>query len=159
MSFSIVSSVIEYQLEQVDGRYNVRELHTDSYGIQYVFDYMADASINSQTHLSNNAAQLLTSLPLQEIAANIGAVESIGSLAIPTFNYSAVAQNITALRAAYLISTQVQAIMIGDYLSSLTNIQLETAFNLTAGQITTLRANYLTPAATAAASIRSAVGT
>lgn len=159
MSFSIISSIIEYQLLQADGRYNVRELHTDSYGIQYVFDYMADASININSHLANDAESLLSSLPVQEIENNIGMIEDLGYLAMPTINYSTVSSNISALRAAYLVSNQNQAIFIGDYLNSLTNTQLETAFNITSSQVVTLRANYLTPAASSASAIRSAVGT
>jgi hypothetical protein len=48
--------------------------------------------------------------------------------------------------------------MIGDFLSSLTDGQLQTIFSMTAGQVTTLRSTKLTPAATAAATIRAATG-
>jgi hypothetical protein len=48
--------------------------------------------------------------------------------------------------------------MIGDFLSTLTNAQLQTLFSMTSGQVTTLRSSKLTPAASAAATIRAATG-
>lgn len=158
-SWSIVSSVIVWKLLQADGTSNVRELHTDNLNATYIFDYILDANSDPNVHLAADAITLLTLVPQQEITNNINAVETLGSLATPVFNYSTVANNIAALRQVYLLSTQTQAIMIGDFLNSLTNAQLETAFNLTLQEVTTLRTNYLSPAATTAVSIRSAMGT
>ncbi len=156
---SIVSSIIAAEAIQIDGRIWVTEVHTDQVGLTYQIVYLAPNGVGLAAHLSASAANLSAQITAAEIANNIASVEMLGSLAVPTLVYSTVAANIAALRAAYAASTQTQAIMIGDYLSSLANAQLETAFGLTLAQTTTLRANYLTPAASAAATIRAAAGT
>jgi len=158
MAGNIASSVIESSLLQKDGRSWVHEIHTDLVGLKYDHVYLADAALDHNAALAAYAVILAANLAAAEIASNIAAVTTIGSLASPTFVYSIVADNVAALRAAYLIATQAQAIMIGDFLSSLTNVQLENAFGLTLPQVTTLRTNKLTPAATAATTIRAAVG-
>ncbi len=93
-----------------------------------------------------------------EIERNIADVTANGSLATPVLVLSTAAANFAALRTAYQTATKVEAIMIGDFLSTLTDAQLQNAFSLTAGQVTTLRTNKLTPAASAAATIRAAAG-
>jgi hypothetical protein len=155
---SIVSSIIAATDTQKDGRKWIRELHTDQVGVQYVRTYLAGGADDTAAALAAYAVILAANITASEIAANLSAVLTAGSLAVPTFVYSTQSANLTALRAAYLISTRTEAIMIGDFLSSLTDGQLQTIFAMSAGQVTTLRSNKLTPAATLAASIRSAVG-
>jgi hypothetical protein len=155
---SIVSSVIVSRIEQVDHRIRVVENHVDSFGARFVISYLAELVDDVVALLATHALQLASSSITNEIAQNIAAVTSLGSLATVTFVYSTPAQNVTALRSAYRNATQVEAIMIGDFLSSLTDVQLENAFSLSLAQVTTLRANRLTPAANAAAAIRAAVG-
>ena len=158
MAASIVSSSILADLRQIDGRRAIQELHTDSVGRQYSNLYLATALLDATAQLAINASTLLAQMVAAEIAANIDSVSTIGSLASPTFVYSTVAANVAALRAAYALATRSQVIMMGDFLASLTDGQLQTAFGLTAGQVTTLRTNKLTLAATAAATIRAASG-
>lgn len=155
---SIVSSVIQAIEPQIDGRRWVREQYTDQLGINYIRNRLATAIEDLQTALTAETTQLGTDLTNGEIAANVAAVTANGSLAVLTFNYSTALQGRTALRQAYLTATQVQAIMIGDFLSSLTDVQLENLFSMTQAQVTTLRTNKLTPAATAATAIRAASG-
>lgn len=95
---------------------------------------------------------------LREITNNIVQIRTLGSLAVPTFVKSTVAQNAAAVRIAYQTATQLRAIMIGDFLSSLTDAQLRAAFGITQAQVLVLRTNKLTPAANSAASIRAAAG-
>lgn len=159
MAVTIVTSVIVSSNPQADGRFSVRERHTDSLGNNYFFDYLADQAADQNVHLASTATNILPPLAQAEIGSNISSVQSLGSLAVPVFLFSTVAANVAALRVAYLIATQSQAVMIGDYLSSLTTGQLQSAFGLTVPQITTLRANFLTPASTVAANIRASVGT
>lgn len=158
MAAAVLTSVIAQDLAQKDGRRWIEELHTDQFGIQHPRFYMCAAAFDAAAQLLLDKAQTIIDLQNQETDTNVAQVTTIGSLAAPTFNYSTVNQNLAALRAAYQTSTQTQAIMIGDYLSTLTDAQLQNIFGLTAGQVTTLRSNKLTPAATMAASIRSAVG-
>lgn len=156
---SIVSSSILSDQPQKDGRRWIVAQFIDQIGQAYTQTYLApNAGFDAVARLAADASAMGPQLTASEVAANIAAVSTIGSLASPTFVYSTVPVNVAALRAAYQVATQVQAIMMGDFLASLTNGQLQTAFGLTAGQVTTLRTNFLTPAANAAATIRAAVG-
>lgn len=155
---SIVSSVLLTEGAQKDGRAWVQETHTDNIGLKYVIRYLAAVGLDTATVLAARAITLADDIANAEIAANVAAVVANGSLAVLAFNYSTAAQGRTALRAAYLTATRVDAIMIGDFLSTLTDAQLQAAFSMTAGQVTTLRTNKLTPAASAAATIRATTG-
>lgn len=155
---SIVSSVIASTDVQRDGRKWVREIHTDQVAVQYVRTYLAGAADDLNAALAAYAVILASNINLQEIASNVAAVLANGSLATISLVYSTAADNRAAGRLAYQNATRTDAIMIGDFLSSLTDGQLQTIFSMTAGQVTTLRTNKLTPAATAAATIRAAAG-
>lgn len=155
---SIVSSSLIAEGAQADGRRWIAETHTDNIGLKYVIRYLADVGLDTAAVLAARAITLASDIANAEIAQNVAAVVANGSLAVLTFNYSTALQGRNALRAAYLTATQVQAIMIGDFLSSLTDAQLQAAFSMTAGQVTTLRTNKLTPAASAAATIRATTG-
>jgi hypothetical protein len=154
----IVSSIIDQDSAQRDGRRAIRELHTDHVGVQYPVQYLAPAVFDANAALAARVSVLEDQIKQAEISANIAQVMAVGSLASPTLVYSTAAENFAALRTAYQTSTQVQAVMIGDFLNTLSNAQLQAAFGLTAGQVTTLRTNKLTPAASLAASIRATVG-
>src|SRR2546421_411202 len=132
---AIISSVIESISLQKDGRSWVHEIHTDQVALKYERSYLANAGFDTAAALAAYAAQLTTDIRLSEIAKNIADVTSNGSLATPTTAYSTAAQNFAALRAVYQFATQVQAIMIGDYLNTLTDVQLQNAFGITAGQV------------------------
>lgn len=155
---SIVSSEILEDAAQKDGRRWIRELHIDQVARQYIRIYLTTAAADAAAALAAFAIQLAADLIVMEILSNIADVTSNGSLATISLVYSTAAQNRAAGRAAYQNSTRVEAVMIGDFLSSLTDGQLQTIFSMTAGQVTTLRTNKLTPAATTAAAIRAAAG-
>ncbi len=106
------------------------------------------------------AAQTLTAdqLTTQEIAANLDSVITVGSEASISLNYSTGLQNIAGIRVVYQTASRIQAVMIGDFLNTLTDAQLRVAFSMTLAQAQALRANKLVPAAAIAASIRSAAG-
>jgi len=154
---NIVSSALTSSVQK-DGRSIVHEIHTDLVGLTHDLTYMAEIGANLNAAMAVHATNLGIGLELGEVGANIGGVTTLGSLFTPTFVYSTVAENVAALRVAYATATQHEAVMIGDYLNSLTSAQLQTAFGLTAAQVTTLKTNKLAPAATLAASIRSATG-
>ena len=154
----IVSAAITAVNPQADGRRWVTEAHTDQLGTIYTVSYLAGASDDLQAAMTARMASLGADLTNGEITANINAILLNGSLAALSFNYSTPLQNRAALRQAYQGASRQDAIMIGDFLSSLTDAQLQTAFGLTAGQVATLRANKLTAAASAAAAIRAATG-
>lgn len=155
---SIVSSLIISNVAQKDSRRAIVEQHTDDQAVVYLRLYLAPAGSDTAAALTAYATQLGLDITAAEIANNIFQVVTFGSLATVSLVYSTVAANLAALRAAYLSALQIQAIMIGDYLSARTDVQLQNAFGLTAGQVTTLRTNKLTPAANAATTIRAASG-
>lgn len=156
---SIVSSLILSDSPQKDGRRWIVAQFTDQAGQIYTQTYLApNGGFDVLARLASDATAMGLQLAASEVAANLSAVATLGSLASPTFVYSTPAINAAALRAVYHDATQFQAIMIGDYLASLGNAALMAAFGLTAPQVVTLRANFLTPAANAAATIRAAVG-
>jgi hypothetical protein len=155
---SIVSSIIVSTDVQKDGRKWVREIHTDQVAVQYVRNYLAGAADDLNAALAAYAVMLANNIEAAEVAANIAAVLANGSLATISLVYSTAAENRAAGRMAYQNATRTDAIMIGDFLSSLTDAQLQNIFNMTAAQVTALRTAKLTPAATAAATIRAATG-
>jgi len=155
---SIVSSVIASDVVQVDGRHAVVEQHTDSFGIAHPFVYLAEIGTDINAMLAAHATQVLNSLVSGEISNNIALVEAFGSLAQPIFLYTTMAQNATPIREAYRVSTQGQAIQIGDYLNTLTDAQLAAGFNITQAQAANLRVNKLQPAAQTAATVRAEAG-
>lgn len=154
----IVSSVIAADSVQIDGRRAIREMHTDHVGVQYPIQYLAPAGFDANAALTARVPILLEQLKQAEVSANIAQITVAGSLASPTTVYSTAAQNVSQLRIAYQTATKNDAIMIGDFLNTLTDAQLQTAFGMTAGQVTTLRANKLAPAASLASSIRASAG-
>jgi hypothetical protein len=155
---AIVSSVIVEDAIQRDGRRWVREHHTDHLGIVHAIAYLAAAGFDAAAALLARVATLEASLREREIAANIASIVTEGRFAVTTFVHSTVAQNRAALREAYRTATRVEAIMVGDFLNTLTNTQLQNLFNLTGAEVTTLRTNKLAPAAAAADDIRASTG-
>lgn len=154
----IVSSVLTQEGAQKDGRKWVEEVHTDHLGLRHVFRWLAAVGIDANAVMLARVARILEELEAREIAANITSVIANGSEASTSTDYSTAAANFAALRGAYQTSTRVEAIMIGDFLSSLSDAALRIAFGMTQAQVTTLRTNKLTPAANLAASIRAQTG-
>lgn len=155
---AIVSSSVTQEGAQRDGRKWTHEAHTDGQGLVYRFPYLAEAGLDVEAVKAARAAALSAQLDAEEAQANVAAIMRDGSLAQVTTANTTLAAIRTALRAAYAAATRTDAIMIGDFLSTLTNAQLQTLFGMTSGQVTTLRSNKLTPAASAAATIRAATG-
>lgn len=155
---SITASVVLSDSVQKDGRRWIIEQHTDNLGLKYLIFYLCAANFDKAAALAARAIQLALDIQGGEIATNIAQVFANGSLGVTTTNYSTNNQNLAALRTAYQTATKLDAIMIGDFVSSLADGQLQTIFSMTAGQVTTLRTNKLTPAANAATAIRAATG-
>ena len=57
---NIVSSEIEWNLPQCDGRSVVRERHVDDQNVQYVYDYVAEIGMNVAGRLALRANALAT---------------------------------------------------------------------------------------------------
>lgn len=154
---NIVSSSLE-AFTQKDGSKTVSEIHTDLVALTHNLVWQATAADDLNVFLAAHATNIGDALDLGEVATNISNILSLGSLAVPTFVYSSIAENVAALRVAYVTATKSDAVMIGDFLNTLTNGQIAAAFGITTGQAATLRTNKLVPAASLAASIRATVG-
>jgi hypothetical protein len=155
---AIISSAIVEDSRQSDGRRWIRERHTDQIGLVYEFAWMAASGQDATAVMTARVADINTGLIANEIASNIADVAANGSLANPVLNYSTAAANFLVLRAVFGLATQLQAVMVGDFLNTLSNAQLASAFGITTGQAATLRTNKLAPAAALAASIRASAG-
>lgn len=154
----IVSSVIAETALQRDGRRYVREHHTDHLGALWPRSYLAGAADDLTVAMAAYAVILVDQLRDAEIARNIAAVLADGRNAATTTLYSTAAENFAALRERYAGMTRTEAIFAGDFLASLTDAQLRTAFGMTQAQVNSLRTSKLTPATNAAATIRAATG-
>jgi hypothetical protein len=155
---AIISSVIESIGEQRDGRRWVHEKHTDHRGEAHERQWLAEPDEDLDAALAGYAEAISDTLREAEIGANMAQIKAEGSLAVVGLEYSTIAQNRAQLREEYRNATRTEAIMIGDYLNTFSDVQLQAAFGLTAGQAANLRANKLTPAASAATTIRAMTG-
>lgn len=154
----IVSSSIIEDCAQIDGRRWVTEQHVDQLSIAHAYTYLAAAAEDAVAAMNARVPLINAMLTAGEIEGNVSAVLALGSAASYTLNFSTAAQNFAALRAAYQTATQQQAVMVADFLNSLSDTVLENAFGLSLVQVTALRTSKLAPAATTAAAIRAATG-
>jgi hypothetical protein len=155
---AITASAIVGNALQKDGRRYIRERHTDHTGEFWFRAYLASVGEDLNAALATYATVLVEALRVAEIQRNVIGILADGRLAIITLVHSTAAQNFAALREAYRNATRVEAVFIGDFLGSLTDAQLQTAFGLSAAQVTTLRTSKLTPATNAATTIRATTG-
>lgn len=154
----INSSTFTEGLAQKDGRRQITETHVDHLGFRHVFTWFAANGVDPTPVMTGRVAGLLNQLRDAEIDKNVAAIKFDGSLAVYTLDYSTVDENFAALRLAYQDASRVEAIMMGDFLSARTDAQLRNLFGYTQTQVNNLRTNKLTPAASAAATIRATTG-
>ena len=139
------------------GRY-VKETHTDDFGVVEVIEYGPIGVVDYNQVMLNRAISIAAAKVAAEIAGNISAIITNGSLAQVTLIRSTAAQNLGPLRDAYRAATREGCIMIADYLATLTDAQLRSIFSKTQAEVTVLRADKLTPAIALANSLRTAGG-
>lgn len=154
---TIVSSVIDSDSAQKDGRRWIHEIHTDQIGVKWDRFYLCASNFNATVQLTADAVTVEASIESNEIAQNIANIEASGSLAVISTVYTTLSQTITAARAIFATATALQAVNLGDWFNSLSFVQLQSAFgfaNVTA--YNTFKASFFTPNATAAASVRTA---
>lgn len=143
---SIVSSTFELDGPvQLLGRQYVRESHTDNVGLAHLLEYLAEAGADYLAIMNARVPVIAEQIAQDEF------VSAVSVDARPTLRYNSVAQFVARFRAAYLGSSQqiacalawwlIQRINAGD----VTDAQVQNAFNLTAPQYATLKANFLIP--------------
>lgn len=157
---NIVSSTFT-SFVQKDGSKTVHEVHTDLIGLTHDIVYTAAAGDDLNAAMATHANNLGNSLANNEVASNLSNAETLGKNAngINVTIYSTAAQNIAALTAAWPTMLNIQAIFVGEYLSTLSDAVLQSVFGWSPAYEQTVRTNFLTPYATLAASIRTATGT
>ena len=154
----ILQSVIAEDATQADARRAITEAHTDQVGVVRLVKYLALSGADVSAAMLARVPALNAALIADEIAANILAIRTFGSLATLSLVHSTASANATALRAAYKGMMQVEAIWTGDFLNAQTDAALQSAFGVSAGVVASIRASTLAPAAATAATIRAAAG-
>lgn len=143
---------------QKDGRAQVVETFVLSTGEKFDVSILAEADLDLAAHQAAAGAQLLLDLAQAEIDRNVADIVANGSGANPRLVFSILADNAAAVRAAYLAAARTDAVMIGDYLSTLPALVLASAFGITQAAATALKTGRLAAAATLAAQIRASAG-
>ena len=132
---SIVSSVIQSDRSQADGRRKIVEAHTDHVGGIHRRQYMAAIGDNVQAGLTAAAAVIETTLASDEVNNNVGSIEE-GS-AVTTFVHSTVGLLRTALRERFRNARGIILANLAEFCLTLTNAQLQSLFGVSAGAETT----------------------
>lgn len=158
MAVTVTDSTYVAATPQPDGRCWVMEKITLSTGALIVRFYLAPVGTDKAAHLSGLANGVLDELAQNEINANVLLAATLGSAATLSFVYSAATDNAAAIRVAWQSAVKIEAIMLADYLGSLSNAVLVVVFGFTLAQVLALRTNVLTGAASVANAIRNAAG-
>ena len=138
---SIVSSVLDVDsVAQKDGRFYVRELHTDSVGFVYRFEYLADVTVDRNAVMTARAGTLIPNMQTREMIDAIVNDASLSSLV-----YNTPAQAAAFVRDHYRDATRGELALTARWIldriaaGEVTDTQVRNAFNLTAAQWTTLK--------------------
>ncbi len=137
-----ITSTFSLGVVQVDGRRTVTELHTDSFGVTYRYQYLALANEDFQTILDTRKAAIAAQQPAEE-CFNILAALASGSI---TLHYATAAQLATAFREMYLSSEKEGCARLATWITNeidagfVTVAQVRTAFGITLAQYTSLYA-------------------
>jgi len=94
---------------------------------------------NVQSVCDSFETDLLANDALQEIAANLQAVSRLGAIAVITFNFSTVNQNVAMLRVVYPFMREEKACLVSEFLLTLTDVQIKNVFNMTQNQCNAFR--------------------
>ena len=155
---AITGSVLTLGSVQVDGRRYVVETHSDSQGVCAVIEYLAAIGADYNAIMADRAIALNSSLADQEARSKVQADTN------PTpFRFQTGLQFLNRLRAFYQQATQLQCAYLANWIlnriadGSVTDAQLQNAFNLTSGQYTALKGRWTT-LQTGYLSVQSAVG-
>lgn len=127
MGAIVSSSVAVSGPVQADGRQWWAETATDTLGAVYTGFYLAAPGTDTAAHLAATTAALETSLPANEIAANVAQI-STAYPPIVTANFTTANETNDAVRDAYAGAVAVAATLLGAYLSGLSDADLATCF-------------------------------
>lgn len=134
----ITSSTIAEDRPQLDGRRYVTERHVDHVSVIHWIRYMAEVGADVLATALARASQLNQNLIDQELSKDIAAILD-NRYADVTAQYAAVADVRAALRAFYQTASGQDVGRMAGYLLTLSDAQLRTLFNMTQGQVDTLK--------------------
>jgi hypothetical protein len=155
----IVSSIIESDDRQIDGRRWIHEVHTDSIGVLWDKHYLCEPGFDAQGQLVASAAQLWTDIVNGEIQTGLTDILTRGANATPSTIYATMDQLTAAARPLFATATSQDAVLLGEWFNSLSYAQLQKAFGFTtAMSYTNFKNAHFVPNANNAAAVRSSVG-
>jgi hypothetical protein len=155
----IVSSVIESDDRQIDGRRWIHEVHTDQIGVLWHKFYLCEAAFDAQGNLPASAAQLWTDIVNGEIQTDLADILLRGANAVVTTVYATMDQLTAAARPLFATATSTDAVLLGDWFNTLSYAQLNKAFGFpTVISYTNFKNAYFVPNANNAAAVRSSAG-
>ena len=138
---TIVSSVLDADsLPQADGRTYVRELHTDSVGESYRFEYLADVTVDRNAILTARAATLIPSAQTFEMLYVIA-----NDLPLSSLVYNSPQDAANFVRAHYKEATRDELAITAKWIldryaaGDFTAQQLANAWGITLQQLSTLQ--------------------
>lgn len=141
---SIVSSVFSLGPVQRDGRRFCTETHTDNIGLAHIASYLAAAGADYNAIMTARAPKIAVQIADQEFLDDLARTSGF------VLNYQTKAEAAARFRAAYLGATQSVAASMAYWMierindGTFTDAQVQNAFGLTAGQYTTLKAQFQT---------------
>lgn len=140
---AITSSVVSFSVAQKDGRIWVREVHSDATGVGSIIDYLgaSDAQTTAQGIANTRATALNVSLADAEFAVK----RLIDASPLP-LRWQTGAQLLVRIRATYKQLTRADLARLAKWIlarildGTVTDLQLQNAWGLTAAQWVTLKA-------------------
>jgi len=153
----ILETAIARAEPQRDGRFHVRETHSDGLN-SYEFAYLAEPGTDIAAIAAARVASIDAALIEDDIKRAMQQILSLGSQASIALAHATTAQLRSRIRTRFRNAARTDAVMLGDFLAQLTDAQLAALFGLTLSQVATLRVSKLDPARTAADTLRALVG-
>jgi len=133
----IVSSVIQTDRPQADGRRKIVEAHTDHLGRVHMRRYLAGDGDNVSAGLVTRAGEILEGLVIHELGQHVSAVSQFGSGAVIVLVYVTAGEARSALREALRDARGIILANLAEFCLTLTNGQLQSLFGVSAGTQTT----------------------
>ncbi len=135
---AIVNSQSVGDSAQIDGRRRITEAHTDHLGLVHLRTYLADAGFDVVAQLAARAGELEVGLADDEFRRNLRRILQRAAGGV-TAQHLTLAQLRQRLRAFYQQAQPLEVCLLATFFLTLTNAQLQTMFEVTAGQVAALR--------------------
>ena len=128
------------------GRYRVIETHTLNIGAPKVIEYLAAIGADYATIMANRVPIINAGLVDEECANNLASIynnEMVGTALVITYNHVLRADFIVWLRRIYMVLTQNQCAIVGNWMKlNVTDAEAKAIFGVTDAQLTALKAKF-----------------